>query len=142
MGGRGRSEAEDPEGLTLNCVELHMVRCQLFRVLTLFVPGHPRSNGITTGSFLLWMNSSWGTIVEAVNRDEFNFFFFNRHIVAESAQNVALLIPQHDHALTSSQLMEYPQQRRGSPLTARLLPIAIGLIGVAIFMMSSCTTDC
>lgn len=36
--------------------------------------------------------------------------------------------------------MEYPQQRRGSPLAARLLPIAIGLIGVAVFMMSSCTT--
>lgn len=36
--------------------------------------------------------------------------------------------------------MEYPQQRRGSPLAARLLPIAMGLIGVAVFMMSSCTT--
>ena len=36
--------------------------------------------------------------------------------------------------------MEYPQQRRGSPFTARLLPIAIGLVGVAVFMMSSCTT--
>jgi predicted Zn-dependent protease len=34
--------------------------------------------------------------------------------------------------------MEYPQQRRGVPLTARLLPIAIGLIGVAVFMMNSC----
>lgn len=36
--------------------------------------------------------------------------------------------------------MDYPQQRRGTPFTARLLPIAIGLIGVAVFMMSSCTT--
>lgn len=36
--------------------------------------------------------------------------------------------------------MEYQQQRRGVPMTARLLPIAMGLIGVAVFMMSSCTT--
>ncbi len=36
--------------------------------------------------------------------------------------------------------MDYPQRRRGIPLTARLLPVAIGLIGVAVFMMSSCTT--
>ncbi len=36
--------------------------------------------------------------------------------------------------------MDYPRQRRGSPLAARLLPIAMGLIGVAVFMMSSCTT--
>lgn len=34
--------------------------------------------------------------------------------------------------------MEYPQQRRGTPIAARLMPIAIGLIGVAVFMMSSC----
>jgi len=36
--------------------------------------------------------------------------------------------------------MEYPQQRRGTPFATRLIPIAMGLIGVAVFMMSSCTT--
>ncbi len=35
--------------------------------------------------------------------------------------------------------MEFPQQRRGTPVAARLLPVAIGLIGVVVFMMSSCT---